>query len=221
MVDIHTHRNPSLEEAIYPVTPDPLFSPQPDQWYSVGIHPWKVQDFLQGKMGTKEALEEYVRSSRVLAVGEAGLDKVHFPAAMEPGTQKLLYKGSVEVFKWQARLAEEVQKPLIIHCVRAMDDLLALKKELSPVQLWIIHGFRGKPRQGIQLMDHGFALSFGEYFHPETVRLVPEDLLFAETDESTLPISEIIRKLGNARNQDKQELQSILERNVSRHFKTE
>ena len=48
------------------------------------------------------------------------------------------------VFKEQVKLSEKLGLPLIIHCVKAMDELLAVKKEFRPQQAWIWHGFRGK-----------------------------------------------------------------------------
>ena len=79
-------------------------------------------------------LEELVRHPQVLAVGEAGLDKLA-DAPMDL---------QVEVFRCQACLAEEVGKPLVIHLVKAVDELLKVKRDLRPSNPWIIHGFRGK-----------------------------------------------------------------------------
>ena len=71
---------------------------------------------------------------QVLAMGEAGLDKL---ADASLSLQR-------EVFEYQARLAEETDKPLVIHLVKAVDELLKLKQKIRPVKPWIIHGFRGK-----------------------------------------------------------------------------
>lgn len=67
-------------------------------------------------------------------MGEAGLDKL---ADASLPLQR-------EVFEYQARLAEETDKPLVIHLVKAVDELLKLKQKIRPVKPWIIHGFRGK-----------------------------------------------------------------------------
>ena len=87
------------------------------------------------------------------------------------------------VFKAQVRLSEEYGLPLIIHCVKAMDELLGSEKEFRPQQAWIWHGFRGKPEQAMQLLKKGFYLSFGEYYPDETMQIVPDERLFLETDE--------------------------------------
>ena len=82
-VDIHTHRLPQVPGTAiancYPET----FSPQSGGWYSVGIHPWRIGRSGGEHSGAARAvasrvcgLDELVRHHHVLAVGEAGLDKL-------------------------------------------------------------------------------------------------------------------------------------------------
>ena len=73
--------------------------------------------------------------------------------------------------------------PLIIHCVRAWDKLFAMQKEMPAGLTCIIHGFRGKPELAGSLLHHGFYLSFGFHFHPQSLSLCPPERLFLETDE--------------------------------------
>lgn len=125
-VDIHTHRLPQVPGTAiancYPET----FSPQSGGWYSVGIHPWHIgrsggeHSGVEGAVASRVCgLEELVRHPQVLAVGEAGLDKLA-DAPMDL---------QVEVFRCQACLAEEVGKPLVIHLVKAVDELLKVKRD--------------------------------------------------------------------------------------------
>lgn len=218
MIDIHTHRLDPPHEAICSLTPVPGFSPAPGGWYSVGVHPWKATDFLDGKVGTQEQLERLALHPRVVAIGEAGLDKLYF-FSLSSYEKEALYRHSVELFEWQALVAEKVEKPLIIHCVRAMEDLMRIKREIRPKQLWIIHGFRGKPAQAEQLLKHGFALSLGEFFNPVTAQMIPADSLFAETDESLLPFSEIVSRIAKTRHEDLHHLAAVLDQNVRRNFR--
>ena len=92
-----------------------------------------------------------------LAVGEAGLDKLA-DAPMDL---------QVEVFRCQACLAEAVGKPLVLHLVKAVDELLKVKRDLRPSKPWIIHGFRGKAALAEEYLKHGFYLSFGEKYQEE------------------------------------------------------
>ena len=170
-VDIHTHQLPQVPgEAIVNCYPE-TFSPQEGGWYSVGIHPW----YIAAPDDKKNCLEALVRHPQVLAVGEAGLDKLA-DAPMDL---------QIEVFEFQARLAEEVEKPLVIHLVKATDELLKLRRTLRPAMPWVIHGFRGKAALAEDYLRHGFYLSFGEKYQAEALLTTPADRLFIETDEST------------------------------------
>lgn len=149
---------------------------------SYGIHPWYISD-VEKQM---EQLRHYALLKETIAIGEAGLDKL-------TETDLVL---QTDVFRQQALLAEEISKPMIIHCVKAWTEIMALKQEITPRQPWVIHGFRGKPELAHQLTTHGFLLSFGEKFNPEALRQTRPESVLAETDESTQPIAEIYRKIA-------------------------
>ena len=143
---------------------------------SIGLHPWKVGEDWQEVV----ALIRKEASRRdVWAIGECGLDKVHgAPLAMQ-----------MDAFRAHIAIAEEVQKPMVIHCVRAFDELLMLRRELEAFckqegrvpQSWVIHGFRGKPEQAKQLMTKGMLLSFGHQYNVETLRKVFSEYLQLST----------------------------------------
>jgi TatD DNase family protein len=111
-----------------------------------------------------------------------------------------------EYFERQIVIAEKYEKPVIIHCVGYFNELMALKKQINPTQMWIIHGFRGKPQLAVQLLKAGFFLSFGEKFNAESVRITPTDKIFAETDESKKSIIEIYHNLALAKQCKPEEL---------------
>ena len=186
MMDVHTHTprkgaiyNLTLEELIFP----PSY-PDGNQWLSVGIHPWKLTENWRSVF---EMVQKWAVLPQVLAIGETGLDKVVNTPCQE------------EAFKAHALLAENVRKPLIVHCVKAVDELLRIRKEIKPSQPWVFHGFRGKPQQAEQLLKAGFYLSFGEHFNAQSVLLCPADLLCVETDESSLKIEEITERICQVR----------------------
>lgn len=122
------------------------------------------------------------------------------------------------VFKAQVRLSEEYGLPLIIHCVKAMDELLAVKKEFRPQQAWIWHGFRGKPEQAVQLLKKGFYLSFGEHYPDETMQTVPDERLFLETDNSSLDIEDILCRAAKVRGVEVEVLRETIRRNIQNVF---
>ena len=176
--DIHTHRPPLANGSedglrrILNIDPSETVT-LPDCPVSVGIHPWSPQP----DAATLERLDTMARSANVVAIGEAGLDRLR-GAPMD--IQEAL-------FVHHARLAQELGKPLIIHCVRAYDVLLRLHKRLRPSIPWVVHGFRGGVALARQLTDAGIGLSLGPRFNPQVPGAVPRQMLYTETDTSPLP----------------------------------
>ncbi len=170
--DIHTHNPAAGADAVICVDPveQPMGELRPDRFYSAGIHPWNAAKADEAAM---QALERLVGLPNVVAVGEAGLDKLRGPGL---DVQQ-------QVFVSQARLAEQARKPLVIHAVRAWAELLRLKRLIKPEQPWIIHGFRGNPELARQLVDHGFHISLGRRRHPGVEAVVPPAMLHYETDD--------------------------------------
>ena len=161
---------------------------------SIGLHPWKVDEGWQGRMAL---IRRLAGREDVWAIGECGLDKVHkesFPLQME-------------AFRIQIALAEELQKPMVIHCVRAFDELLMLRRELEATckkvgrepQPWVIHGFRGKPEQAKQMMTKGMLLSFGHQYNIETLRFVFtfSRPFYLETDDLHLSVRQIYEQVAH------------------------
>lgn len=205
--DIHTHHMGGDGFRIVNRPPDD-FMPCQEQWYSVGVHPWALQ---QGEVRqeTWEKLREAAVHPQVLAVGEAGLDRlVQVPMKLQEA-----------VFARQAELAGEVGKPLIVHLVRAVDELLRLKKALKPGVPWIIHGFRGKATLAEELLRHGFYLSFGEKYQEGALSVVPLSHLFLETDESLASIFRLYARAAAVRQLSVEELATAVCDNVHRVFR--
>jgi len=190
-VDIHTHNSAQSDYSrIRNLTFDEArntFSSTEKGLFSVGIHPWNSDKFSEK---TFSELKKWATDSRLVAIGECGLDKNSIATIDK----------QVLVFKRQIELSEQVQKPLIIHCVGCFNQLFEIKKEMNPQQLWIIHGFRGKPELAKQALKKGCVLSFGEHFNAASVLVTPLDKLFIETDESKMSIEEIYITIAHAKN---------------------
>lgn len=175
-------------------------------YYSVGIHPWDLT--IDSLKQLVDFLCRQLPNQRIVAIGEAGLDKL----TKAPMPLQLI------AFGLQVEIAEEYKLPLVIHCVKAMGELLAVKKKYHPRQPWIWHGFRGKPEQAKQLLDKGFYLSFGEFYSEKAMKIVPDDRLFLETDESSLDIEDILHRAAKVRGVEVAELREIVRRNIQRVF---
>ncbi|MBR0334191.1 MAG: TatD family hydrolase [Bacteroidales bacterium] len=151
-------------------------------YFSIGIHPWKAaspeaQQLLdESGAFTHTAVESFrslLQHPRVVLMGEIGLDKL----CDAPFDKQLL------LLEQQLLLAADLRKPLILHVVKAMDEVLALHRRFSSqIPAWIIHGFRGNAQQAQQYLRHGFHLSFGPHHHPAALQSTPPSRRFFETD---------------------------------------
>ena len=104
-------------------------------------------------------------------------------------------------FEAQLLLASHYGKPVIVHCVKAVDELLAVFARLRFGKPVVFHGFRGKAEQARQLLSKGFYLSFGPRFHAESLRLAyASGRMFLETDDSCMDISEVYASASKALN---------------------
>ena len=182
--NLHTHKftnNPSILELVnqYPWEFDASI-PR----YSIGIHPWYINE--ERVTSDLKVIEEKLQLKECLALGECGLDKrIEVPMWLQ-----------IEVFEKQIALAEQYQKPLVLHLVAAFDELIEIKKRLKISIPIIIHGFSKNENVSKQLLDNGFYLSFGKYLltNPdlkEVFQSIPNDKFFLETDTIEETIYEI------------------------------
>ena len=154
-----------------------------DGYFNYGIHPWRLQPKLS-------LLETLLKEDKIVAIGETGLDRLH----------KDTYDLQIEYFEKHILLAEQYQKPLIIHNVKATADILRLHKKYQPKQVWIIHGFNGTAEEIHQLTERGIYLSVGEsIFYPnrkitKALSSLPLEYLFLETDTSEKTIQQVYER---------------------------
>ncbi|MFZ1626767.1 MAG: TatD family hydrolase [Candidatus Moraniibacteriota bacterium] len=178
---------------------------------SIGIHPHEFQsmDDVQNLASDIEALRALARESKkVIAVGECGLDYYVRPAVMDP-QQSFIGRGAVTVseetkvvqrqgFLAQIELARDLRLPLIIHCRDAYEDMLGiLRADAADISACILHCYMGDTevtKQFLTLPNVYFSFT-ANITYPvkkalvgtkddltETVKLVPLERLFAETD---------------------------------------
>jgi len=156
---------------------------------SAGIHPWFLTE--ANKTVLLDRLNEFLTYPSIVAVGEAGFDKIKGPSLE---IQRI-------VFEKQVELSESKEMPLVIHCVRAWDELLMEHKKLKPHMPWLVHGFRGSKDLAVQLINKGMYISFWFDFivRPESsdlVRNLPYDRIFLETDGADADIRDIYNKVS-------------------------
>lgn len=190
----------------YPSSYDEEKKEHPFCLFSCGIHPRHADDHSLQQSRVLEAI--LAQNKDVIAVGEVGLDKLQGEA---------LFIQS-QVFEQQVRLAIDYCKPIIIHCVRYWDELIAIKRKYRSKQAWIIHGYRGNTNQAKQLSELGFLFSVGYFFNQDAVKQLPFESLFCETDDRNTPIIDVYRKVADAKEIDLDSLASIVEMNIKKTF---
>ena len=205
--DIHTHRIPPYpDQAIVSVDVMSLPLSGSIAHASIGIHPWHLKE--DDADISLKTLQEAIENPRIVAIGEVGLDKLKGPSI----------DIQTAVFRQAIALSELHELPLIIHCVRAFNELLQLKKKFAPKQPWIVHGFRGKETVARELLRHGCWLSIGAHFQEEALRIIPLQRLFIETDESEESIENICQQVATSRGVAPEELSEAIKKNVRKVF---
>jgi TatD DNase family protein len=216
-IDIHTHTVHTDSNLIQIVNLN-LNQPCPEQgFFSYGIHPWEA-DKADFQMETAlQSLEEKVKLPNVVALGEAGLDKMH----------KETFEQQIEFFERQIELSETMQKPMILHDVRSHNEIIALRKKRKAQQPWIVHGFSGTEQDVRQLIGQGIYLSVGEsLLHPErkiykSFKFIDLDYLFLETDMAKIDIEKVYETAANLLEMDLSVLQTRIFANFARLFELE
>jgi TatD DNase family protein len=161
--------------------------------YSTGLHPWFLDDLSES---TFKQIAKWVEADNCLALGEAGLDRIC----------KTDFEWQKKWFIKQAELSETSKKPMIIHCVKAFDEILKIRKQIRAVQPWIFHGFNNKPEYIPEILDVDCYISLGIKSLEigtnanKALKQIPPERLFFETDDKFVRISDIYKHASNVLN---------------------
>lgn len=232
----------------------------PDQWqtaaqlcsqysglfYAAGIHPHWIEQQPWFKTDTDNLLDGVIRekiaalihheflpsanvnAARCVAVGECGLDKMISTSLVLQQQLLAIHIG----------VANQLQKPLIVHCVKAHNELIAVLKKHKPKWGGVIHAFSGSYEIAQEYVGLGFYLGVGGTITYEraqktraAVTKIPLDWLVLETDAPDMPlqgkqgqrnspeyIPQIAQVLADLRGLTTQEIAGATSRNALRLF---
>jgi TatD DNase family protein len=209
--NLHTHQYTNQPDVLELVNQYPQEFDAAIPFYSIGIHPLYINenrlesDFL--------IVDEKLALPECLALGECGLDK----------RSETPFELQLSVFERQLALAEKYQKPVVIHCVAAFQELIAIKKRLKLSVPMLVHGFSKKEELAKQLMDAGFYVSFGKNLLriPElesVFKNIPNDRFLLETDLIEEGIQDVYALAAKYKGMELSELQEIVNRNYNAIF---
>ena len=199
IIDIHTHALPQVPGSALVCIGVDLVPEQTGHLFSAGLHPWEISEFYESQLQTVETL---AANPAVLAIGECGFDTLKGPD----------HELQEKVFVRQVEISERSVKPMVLHVVRDFDSVIRLRKLLKPSSDWLIHGFRGGVVQMEQLFRAGLLVSFGISHNVNSLREVPADRLFLETD-GKCGIDRVIQEAAAVRGETPERIESIVSAN--------
>lgn len=157
---------------------------QNDGWvFAAGVHPW-----WQSQQDDKwlAACRHMLQHPLCVAVGECGLDK----RIDTPMDQQLAWLDT------HLALAQEARKPVILHCVKAHNELIRCLKRYRLPEGGVVHAFSGSADQARTYWQMGLRLGVGGVITYERARktrdavaVVPVEALLLETDAPDMPLA--------------------------------
>lgn len=220
-------------------------------WAAVGIHPvhLKKGSFTHhdpeelteeeipttGERFVYEKYLELARDEKVVAIGEIGLDYHHFTEDDDVEFLKNLQKETLIEF---IKLANVVQKPIMLHCWDGYDDLLEILQNHPVGKKGIVHSFIGSYKTANKFIELGYKIglngiiTYGESYD----RLIKEiDLknIVIETDcpyltprplekgtrNEPLFVKEVAQKIADVKNVSLEEAAEVTTQSAREIFK--
>ena len=210
--NFHTHKYTNQSDVLELVNQYPQEFCASIPYYSIGIHPWYiVENRVQADL---EIIESKLQEMNCLAIGECGLDKkIEIPMELQQA-----------VYEKQLLLAQKYGMPVVIHCVAAFQEVIAIRKKLNISVPMIIHGFSKNEQTVKQLLDNGFFISFGKYLlrNPElktVFKNVPNNRFFLETDTVEENIEVVYALAAKYKGVNLEEIQRQINSNFQAVFK--
>ena len=151
---------------------------QPDVYITLGIHPECVDDFY-GELET--IVMNNLNNEKFVAIGEIGLD-YHYE-----GYER---EKQIKLFEKQLNLAEKINKPVVIHCRDAYEDMIEILKRHN--NRGVIHCFDGTMEQYKEYEKLGYYIgvdgnvTFKNSTTRDVIKEVPLDRILLETDSPYL-----------------------------------
>lgn len=209
--NIHTHRALGKNRIHELISVFDQFDQLPDAKHlSIGFHP----RYLNG-IATEHSfgmLSQLAASNQIAAIGECGLDK---KCNEDFELQKYW-------FQKQITLANEVDKPLVIHCVGAYEEVLSMLKLAQSKVPVIFHGFNKSRDLMERIIQEGYYISIGKAIFIQEKREVFKHLnishLLMETDAADLHIEDIYKSVSEVMLISMDSLKEQVELNINRIF---
>lgn len=210
-IDFHTHRDYSNADTIsvrsYRAGIEHITADCEHPIITAGIHPWDCD-----KVNVDQILQT-LKSSTIAAIGEIGLDR---RCGVDIDLQR-------HVFESQLHLAQENNLPVVLHCVRAIDETLKILSNYTLKNI-AFHSFIGNVEQLAKVFDHGYyislsSLSLNSTKTVDAISKLHNNNIFIETDDYDCDIKSLYKTVSKMLNINTKELKEIPYNNYIQFFK--
>ncbi len=150
LIDIHCHHVKNISPTAV-LTLDTDTKIPEHQYFSFGIHPWLAQTVNLSDVTT--SLLKYIHHPNFLMLGEIGLDR----------SSAVDFKSQIDLFTAQVKFAKSNKvNTLLIHCVRALSDILKVINETNYQGLLVFHDTNFSSQDLKLVTELGHYVSFGD-----------------------------------------------------------
>lgn len=154
-------------------------------YFACGLHPWWLKEIENTSSKPLASISEYLKHPKCVAIGETGLD-ANTDFAMEK---------QIESLKLHLNLAEQHHLPIILHCVKAHNELIKTLKDLNFSGRGVVHAFAGSFEIAQSYWQMGLHLGVGGTITYErakktrdAIQQIPMEALLLETDAPSMPL---------------------------------
>lgn len=190
-----------------------------------GLHPCFYSEHSDTHL---QELAQWLGREPAVAVGECGLD--YAMAGADKAEQQHLFAA-------QLALAREFNLPIVIHAVKAVEDVIRMIRASGHYR-GMVHSFNGSVQQAHRLIDLGYMMSFGgAVTYPRAKRLrgmvanLPLDSMLLETDAPDQPamkyqgqrnepsyLIDVWQSISELRDEDDETVANVTTENAQRLF---
>lgn len=217
-INIHSHSHilpPENEIRIQNVDLVNLGEKTIQKYSSLGLHPWSVVNYPISDDIIGILVDAVKKNPQIIAIGETGFDKlISTPIRVQEN-----------IFKKHIKAAQILNVPLIIHCVKAFNELEKSIKEMHFEGPVIIHGFNNNLNIAHHILKQGYYLSFRNALLHEgsnAINILKEisfDRFFLENDDQQTDITAIYEAAAHIKNISLNELLQNQNHNFETVFK--
>ncbi len=222
-------------------------------WVAIGLYPGHTvpssrdedeygisekNDIIPAESFDFDFFKKLAESKKVVAVGECGLDLLYADTEEKMEIQK-------KEFVKQIKFAEEIGKPLMIHCrdlYKELVEILVANSRLPIAHPPVIHSFRGTTEEANMFLKLGCYFTFGGVItfppkkngilYADVIKEIPIDRLLSETDApwvAPVPyrgkrnepayVVEVVKKLAEIKNILEETMRERILENTHRAFR--